>query len=103
MRRRSHGLCGEPEFSPENDSEYEWLKRQFSTNPKLPLRFFLTVGLLEKMPRPGNTNQLILNRNFSETLKSKGYKVKYVEFNGAHEYINWQELLAEGLIDLLGK
>lgn len=90
-------------WKPESTVEYEWLRRQFSTNSKLPLRFFLTVGLLETLPKPGNTNQLEANRRFRDSLKSKGYPVTYLEFDGAHEDINWQGTLADGLINLLGK
>jgi len=90
-------------WKPEGDAEYEWVKRRFSTSPKLPLRAFLTVGLLETIPKPGNTNQLEVNRRFRDALKAKGYEVKYTEFAGAHEYINWQGTLADGLIELLGK
>jgi enterochelin esterase family protein len=90
-------------WKPEGDVEYEWVKRQFSTGPKLSLRAFLTVGLLETLPKPGNTNQVEVNRRFRDALKARGYDVKYTEFDGAHEYINWQGTLADGLIALLGK
>lgn len=90
-------------WKPEGASEYEWVKQQFSTRPKLPLRAFLSVGLLETLPKPGNTNQLEVNRRFRDALKAKGYELKYIEFDGAHEYINWQGTLADGLITLLGK
>lgn len=90
-------------WKPEDDSEYEWVKRRFSASPKLPLRAFLTVGLLETIPKPGNTNQVEVNRCFCDALKAKGYEVKCAEFDGAHEYINWQGTLADGLIELLGK
>jgi enterochelin esterase family protein len=90
-------------WKPEDDSEYEWVKRQFSSSPKLPLRAFLTVGLLETIPKAGNTNQVEVNRRFHDVLKAKGYEVKYTEFDGAHEYINWQGTLADGLIALFGK
>jgi enterochelin esterase family protein len=90
-------------WKPESDSEYEWVKRQFSASPKLPLRAFITVGLLETLPKPGNTNQVKVNQRFRDALKAKGYAVKYTEFDGAHEYINWQGTLADGLIELLGR
>jgi enterochelin esterase family protein len=89
-------------WKPEGEAEYEWVRRQFSAGPKLPLRAFLTVGLLETIPKPGNTNQVEVNRRLRDALKAKGYEVKYAEFDGAHEYINWQGTLADGLIALLG-
>ena len=90
-------------WKPEGESEYEWITRQFSASAKLPLRAFITVGLLETMPKPGNTNQVEVNRHFRDTLKAKSYEITYTEFDGAHEYINWQGTLADGLIVLLGK
>jgi enterochelin esterase family protein len=38
-----------------------------------------------------------------DALTEKGYAVRYKEFNGNHNYINWQGGLAEGLIALLGQ
>ena len=90
-------------WKPESETEYEWVRRQFSAGPKLPLRAFLTVGLLETIPKPGDTNQVEVNRRLRAALKAKGYEVTYTEFDGAHEYINWQGTLADGLIALLGK
>jgi len=34
-------------WKPETDDEYEWLTRQFVASPKLPIRFYLQIGLLE--------------------------------------------------------
>jgi enterochelin esterase family protein len=90
-------------WKPDNDPDYEWVRRQFITRPKLPLRFYLTVGLLETLPKPGNTNQVEVNRCLRDALRVKGYEVHYTEFNGAHEYVNWQGTLADGLIALTGK
>lgn len=90
-------------WKPDSETEYEWVRRQFSTGPKLPIHFFVSVGLLETLPKPGKTNQVEVNRSFRDALKAKGYEIKYTEFDGAHEYINWQGTLADGLIALLGK
>src|SRR5262249_31635311 len=44
------------------------------------------------------------NRRLSQTLKTKGYDVRYVEVNGGrHDPINWRFQLAEGLMFLAGK
>jgi hypothetical protein len=60
------------------DTEYEWVTRQLLAKPKLPLRAFITVGLLETLPKPGNTNQVEVNRHFREALKGKGYEIIFV-------------------------
>lgn len=75
----------------------EWAARQFAASPKLPVRFYLNAGLLEK-----TTSILPENRRFRDVLLSKGYEVHYAEFNGGHEYRNWRGTLADGLIILLG-
>jgi len=43
------------------------------------------------------------NRHLRDVLQAKGYKFRYVEFNGRHEFANWQETLGDGLIYLLGR
>lgn len=91
-------------WTPEGDSEHEWLTRQFVDSPKLPVRFYMDVGLLEAGPMPDNTpDQVSANRHLRDVLKAKGYSVTYREFNGAHEYLNWRGTLSDGLLALIGK
>jgi enterochelin esterase family protein len=90
-------------YSPPEDSEPEWLVRQFETSLKLPIRFHIDFGLMEDFPVDGDTPTIVMtNRRFHEVLRAKGYWVHYQEFNGGHEYINWRGTLADGLIALLG-
>lgn len=74
-----------------------WLARQFVTSPRLPLRFYLDVGLLEA----GVTNPVFEHRRLRDVLEAKGYPVTYIEYSGGHDYINWRNLLGDGLIALL--
>ena len=47
---------------------------------------------------------VIVNRHFRDVLLAKDYEiVKYDEFNGGHEILNWRGSLADGLIALIGK
>ena len=46
---------------------------------------------------------LDVNRHLRNVLQAKGYRFRYVEFNGRHEFVNWQETLGDGLVFLLGK
>ena len=63
------------------------------------IRFFIECGLNEG----GRPSIVITNRHFRDVLLAKGYEiVKYDEFNGGHEYLNWRGSIADGLIALIG-
>jgi enterochelin esterase family protein len=86
-------------WRPEADPEYEWVTRQFVGSPKLPLRFYLQVGLLENLStaRPDSPTNLIANRHFRDVLESKGYSVEFQEVNGGHDFFPWKASLPDGL------
>jgi enterochelin esterase family protein len=57
-------------WAPDGDSEAEWLAKQFATSPKLPIRFYFEVGLLETEPTPSNgPSQVVANRHFRDVLE----------------------------------
>ncbi len=90
-------------WGPNDGVEFEWLPRQFVISPRLPLRFYLEVGLLERDPRGVNGPSMVLaNRHFRDVLQAKGYAVHYAEFNGGHECLCWQGTLDDGLLFLMG-
>lgn len=85
------------------DEEHEWLTKQIAASPKLAVRFYMDVGLMESDPTPGKgPSMVVTNRHLREVLKAKGYSVHYAEFNGGHEYVNWRGTLADGLLALIG-
>ena len=99
------------DWTPEGETEWEWLKRQFAASPLLPLRFSFEAGLMEgiwwwrSLPQRDPTPLppvLTVNRNLRDTLQSKGYPVHYTEFNGNHGMLNWRGTLASHLIALVG-
>jgi len=105
------GQSGDFRWKPDDEKEWEWLKRQFAASPRLPLRFSFEAGLLEgswwwrDLPQRDPTPQpplLTANRNLRDTLTSKGYPVHYTEFNGNHGLLNWRGTLASHLIALVG-
>src|SRR5262249_8314816 len=104
-------------WKPDGEKEPEWLNRQFAASPRLPLHFSIEAGLLEgtwwwrdlmaklRNAPPANLidpTLLAANRNFRDTLQSKGYPVHYTEFNGNHGMLNWRGTLASHLIALVG-
>lgn len=93
-------------WSPETNSSYldqdiegEWLTRQFARSPLNSIRFSIEAGLNEG----GNPSMVIVNRHFRDVLVAKGYEiVRYDEFTGGHEHLNWRGSFADSLIALAG-
>jgi enterochelin esterase-like enzyme len=85
--------------TPDLATETGWLTRQLAISPKLPLRFSLEVGRLEKS---FSIDYPLENRRLRDVLQAKGYPVAYEEINGAHDPLNWRSTLADGLIALAG-
>ena len=90
-------------WKPDNEDEYEWLTRQIVAGPKLPIRFYLQIGLLENMSlaRPDSPSMLVATRHLRDVLQVKGYEVRLQEINGGHDSFNWQAGLPDGLTKLL--
>ena len=89
-------------WTEEDEIKGEWLTRQFSQVDRLPLKFYIDVGVLEETD-PYNGQGLNPNRNFKATLQAKGYPHYYVEYLGGHNYVCWRGSVADGLIYLIGK
>lgn len=81
---------------PDDVTDAEWLTRQIASRPQVPVQF-PGSGLME-----ASEVQLEPNRRMRDALLAKGYAVKYREFNGNHNYINWRGGFADGIIALLG-
>ena len=91
------------DWKPVEESEHEWLARTVAISPKVPLRWYLDVGSLETRPRPDDGPSLVVaNRHLRTVLQAKDYPVHYAEFGGGHDYLNWQDTLADGLLALVG-
>jgi enterochelin esterase family protein len=88
---------------PERENEHGWLIRQYAISQRLPLRFYLDVGMLENQrTRGAGPSPLHSNRHMRDVLQAKGYPVCYTELNSAHDYLVWRGTLADGLLALLG-
>jgi len=95
-------------FMEDGFPEYEWLTQYIAASKNISLKVRIDVGLLEDinwvvpMPRFGYPTLLVGNRHLRDVLLAKGWAVFYNEYNGAHESLNWQKYLGQGMIDLLG-
>jgi len=87
-------------WSEEDEREGDWLARQFARSEKVPLKFYLDIGILEKTDP---TQLFIANRHFRTVLQAKEYPVYYKEFLGGHDFVCWRGSIADGLIYLIGK
>lgn len=80
--------------------EEQWLTKEFEKEQKLPIRFYLNAGLLEDAPYDDEPVMMEVINNMRDVLLSKGYDVKYENFQSGHDYLCWGETLATGLISL---
>jgi enterochelin esterase-like enzyme len=85
-------LSGSFWWKPEGDREAEWLTGLVNTSPKLPLRFYLEVGLMESY-----SGQIEANRRMRDALIAKSYMTGYSEYDGGHSFLNWSGGVVHGL------
>ncbi|MFI5934485.1 alpha/beta hydrolase-fold protein [Actinoplanes sp. NPDC051494] len=84
--------------------EPELLTREVARRPRSDVRFYLDVGDRETfVVTPGNPQQVEVNRRFRDALRARGYEVTYAEYPGEHDYVNWRNTFADGLIAIFGK
>ena len=86
-------------------AEQNWLLHQYVKSAPLPVRFHLSVGLLEKSVPARNitSTTLSVNSQFQEILETKGYDVTCAEFPGGHDFAGWRGILPEAIESLLGQ
>jgi enterochelin esterase family protein len=88
-------------WSPEDDSEHEWLTRQYAESERQPVRLYLEAGLQERGQTPDRgPSILVANGHLRTILRMKGYDLEYAEYNGGHDYACWRGSLADALITL---
>ena len=96
-------MSGSYYWRPAGEPEFEWVPRRYATAGVRPVRFHLGAGELETFVSPGNRGHYLVatNRHMRDVLKARGYDLEYVEFNGVHSELNWADVLAAGLVQLL--
>jgi enterochelin esterase-like enzyme len=90
-------LSGSFWWKPAGSSDAEWLTNAVRRSPKLPLRFYLEVGLMEDQ-----NMQIDTNRRMRDALIDKGYPVGYSEYDGGHSFLTWSGGMVNGLETLMG-
>jgi enterochelin esterase-like enzyme len=88
--------------SRDSRTEENWIARQFTTRPKLPVRFFLEAGTFEVDKEGTGGDILEATRTLRDVLLSKGYEVHFQQFVSGHDDVSWRGTFADGLIELLG-
>lgn len=82
--------------------EPESLARRLANSERLPLRFYLEIGLLETAPIPNrDPSMLTASRHLRDILIAKGYSIEFHDHFSGHEHLAWRATLGEGLIATL--
>ncbi len=76
--------------------EAEWLIRQYAQSPRLPVRFWMEIGLMEHP-----SLMLDTNRRMKAVLEEKGYELLYSEPAGGHDSALWRGSLGRALAAML--
>lgn len=88
-----------------DDAERVWFPRAVAVAPRVPVRFHLSVGVLEQSGAlgSGGISMVQVNRQLRDVVIAKGYDVIYREVGGAHDPYNWEIALPGALELLLGR
>jgi enterochelin esterase family protein len=76
--------------------EPEWLIAQYEKSPRLPVRFWMEIRLMEPL-----SLMLESNRRMKAVLEAKGYDLIYSEPAGGHDTALWRGTLASALATML--
>jgi len=74
----------------------EWLIDQYAASPRLPVRFWMEIGLMEPHDR-----MIATNRRMAALLREKGAEVTYGEYAAGHDYAHWRVTIADALAAML--
>lgn len=81
-----------------------WLSEQYRSGIRVPTDFYLDVGtkeLAENVCHREDVLQVVSQiegvRTFRDVLRLKGYSVRYVEFDGGHDFTSWRQALPDAL------
>ncbi|QPP08811.1 enterochelin esterase [Streptomyces bathyalis] len=78
------------------DFEDEWMTKQYAESPRLPVRFSMDIGSLERAIM--EYDPMTTHRNMRDVLQEKGYEVDYFEYTGGHDMVCWRGSIVDRLI-----
>lgn len=89
---------------PARDQGREGFARLAVNRPAVPVRYYLTIGLLERGQAfsADAVSMIHASRHVRDVLRAKGYDVTLREINGGHDPYNWEATLPDALVALLG-
>jgi enterochelin esterase-like enzyme len=82
------------------DGEPEWLTREYAAAPRVPVRFWLDVGVLEAgtyVPWIPGVDPRACVRHLRTVLRAKGNEVHYHEAAGGHEFATFRRSVTQAL------
>ena len=79
-------------WKPDGAQQGEWLIHRLKAAPKLPVRFYVEVGLMES-----DSMEVGPNRRMRDALSAKGELVGYSEYDGGHSFLNWSAGIVNAL------
>ncbi|MFI6350919.1 alpha/beta hydrolase-fold protein [Streptomyces sp. NPDC050560] len=80
----------------DQEREEEWLTEQFRNAPRLPIRFSMDIGSLERAIV--DYDPMTTHQNMHLVLREKGYEVDYDEYTGGHDMICWRGTIVDRLL-----
>lgn len=81
---------------PAQNYRPEWLIDEYAKAPRLPLRIWMEIGLMEPLDR-----MIEPNRRMKAVLEAKGYELTYREPAGGHDHALWRGTFATALETML--
>jgi enterochelin esterase family protein len=86
-----------------NDADRVWFAREVASMPRVPVRFFVTIGTLERGGSlgEGGISMIHVTRQVRDVLIARRYDVTYREISGGHDPYNWEIALPGALEKLL--
>jgi enterochelin esterase family protein len=82
-----------------------WLSEQYRLSARVPTDFYLDVGsneLTKNVRHHDDVLQVISQiegvQRFRDALRLRGHSVRYVEFDGGHDFAAWRQTLAGALL-----